>query len=77
MLPVPRVGVLSDLLSVSFSSAERLLWCFVSLGGAGAVTLHWEQCLSAAHGSWESPSGREPGWLAWLRVPLAFILPVL
>lgn len=38
MLPVPRVAVLSDWLSVSFRSAEGLLLlCFVSPGESGSL----------------------------------------
>lgn len=38
MLPVPQVAVLSDWLSVPFSSAEGLLLlCFVSPGDSGSL----------------------------------------
>lgn len=37
MLPVPHASVLSDWLSVLFSSADRFLWCFFSLGDSGPL----------------------------------------
>lgn len=77
MLPVPHASVLSGWLSVLFSSADRLLWCFFSPVDSGAITPCWERCWSGAHHSWESPGRGKAEHLALLRGTLAFILPVL
>lgn len=69
MQPASHVGVLSDWFSVLCSSAERLLWCFVSLGGSGP--LPWE-CITPR----KTLQG-QPGWLVLPRGLLAFIPPVL
>lgn len=56
MLPVLHAGVLSAWLSVLLSSAERLLWCFVSPGDSGPLP-----CAGSSAGAGHIASGKAPG----------------
>lgn len=83
MLPVPHASVLSGWLSVLFSSADRLLWCFFSPVDSGAITPCWERCWMERIAPGKAPAGerqdtlpclggRLPSFCLYFEVPQGF-----